>query len=413
MRTFLVVPLFLAFAAFSCRDGAESVSPAPTPPSPPATAQTQVIVAAGNAFSIDFFRSISAAEPGTNVFVSPLSASMALGMTLNGAEGSTYDSMRAVLGFGTLTRDDINLTYKSLAAYLQAVDQRVTVDIANSIWYRLGFPVERDFIAVNRDAFNAEVAALDFSSVNAVPTINGWVNEKTRGKIPTIIDDIAPDVVMYLINALYFKGMWTTQFDKTKTREEVFNITPQQPVPCQMMHLHATFAYGTSAGATAIDLPYGNRRYSMTVILPPTTVSVDAFAASLTQNVYNALIASMDSAEVELSLPKFRIEYKRTLNSDLIGLGMGIAFDPGRANFHRINATEQLYISKVLQKAYVGVDEEGTEAAAVTVVEIRVTSVPTIPVFRADRPFLFVIREHETGAILFIGKVTGEGGIFN
>jgi len=338
---------------------------------------------------------------------------MALGMTLNGAEGSTYDSMRAVLGFGTLTRDDINITYKSLAAYLQAVDQRVTVDIANSIWYRLGFPVERDFIAVNRDAFNAEVAALDFSSVTAVPTINGWVNEKTRGKIPTIIDDIAPDVVMYLINALYFKGMWTTQFDKTKTRGEVFNITPQQPVPCQMMHLQATFAYGTAAGATAIDLPYGNRRYSMTVILPPTAVSADAFAASLTQSVYNALIASMDSAEVELSLPRFRIEYKRTLNSDLIGLGMGIAFDPGRANFHRINATEQLYISNVLQKAYVGVDEEGTEAAAVTVVEIRVTSVPTIPVFRADRPFLFVIREHETGAILFIGKVKGEGGIFN
>jgi serpin B len=289
---------------------------------------------------------------------------------------------------------------------LTNLDPKVAFQIANSIWYKDDFPVLQKFLDDNKKYFDAEVSALDFTQPSALQTINDWVNAKTQGKIPTILDEIPPDAVMYLINAIYYKGVWTYQFDSVDTEDGSFTCANGGIVSCKLMKQEATFAYYADAGTQVIDLPYGDRSFSMTIIMPTIGTSIDQYAASLTQTQWDEIISKLDSANVILSLPKFKLEYERTLNDELKAMGMGIAFSDF-ADFTRISQDGGLAVSRVLHKTFVEVNEEGTEAAAVTAIEIIETSAeePAKRYMTIDRPFIFAIREHNSGTILFIGKI--------
>ena len=407
MKTYILVIFVLSSIVLGCRNqSTEPLSPKDQPPAGNLSALEKSVVASGNSFGFNLLNKVNNSEPNKNVFISPFSVSMAFGMVLNGANGPTLDSLKTMLGDAGVSLDDINNSYKNISAVLTNLDTKVVFQIANSIWYKKGFPVIQKFLDDNKNYFDAEVSALNFSQPSAVQTINGWVNAKTQGKISSILDFIPEDAVMYLINAIYYKGTWTYQFNPQSTRDTVFTCADGSTVPCKLMNQEAKFAYYSDANIQVIDLPYGDRKFSMTVILPNAGTSIDQFASRLTQDQWNAFISQLDSSKVILSLPKFKLEYKKTLNDELESMGMGIAFSPF-ADFTGISQGGGLTISEVLHKTFVEVNEEGTEAAAVTSIGIKETVVeePPTPIMNINRPFIFAIREHASGTILFIGKI--------
>lgn len=389
---------------FSC----ESEQPEPQGSKINISKTTAEIVKADNAFGIDLFKRAVAGDPGAdNIFISPTSVALALAMTYNGAAGQTKSDMENALRKSGFTAGEINASYKELTDALLSVDPRVLLEIANSIWYRDGFTVLDDFIEVNQSFYSAEVNSLDFSLPAAPDVINAWVAEKTHDKILTVVNEIPPEVMMYLINAIYFKGIWRSEFDEKETRDEIFRLPDGSEPEVPMMHQQDTFMYGNAGQFSLIELPYGQGNYSMVVLLPEYGSTPDAILAELTPEKWEEWLALMSEREVVLQLPKFRFEYSNLLNDELTGMGMGIAFTE-MADFSGINGSGNLYISKVLHKSFVEVNEEGTEAAAVTAVEISLTSFPDPgqPVhFIVNRPFLFVIREKDTGALVFMGRV--------
>ena len=406
--------LFCALGAVLALPACDAGGPERADPPRELTTQEQAVSdAASRDFGLRLFRTVNAAEEGENVFLSPLSVSMALGMTLNGAEGATRTAMEETLALNGLSQKEINESYQSLIELLAGLDPKVQMRLANSIWYRDTFSVRSAFIDTNKMYFDAEVAGLDFSSPQAAETINGWVEEKTQGKIPKIVPArIPPEMVMYLINAIYFKGDWTYQFDEKKTEEAPFTLADGSEKTVDMMHrTEPTFAHYGDETLEAVDLPYGDSLYTMTVLVPRGTpegpASADSLAADLGAERWQAVTRGLRESERKAGvvLPRFELEYEKTLNDVLKAMGMEEAFLPEQSDFSGINASagENLYISKVKHKSFVKVNEEGTEAAAATSVGIGVTSGP--PVVRADRPFLFVIRENHSGTILFIGKV--------
>ncbi len=400
--------IFLLLAAFAaCRQN--PITPNPGNPVSPINTPAQSVINAGNSFGFRLFSCINNTETGKNVFISPFSVSMAFGMLLNGANGSTLDSLEQALGDAGMSLNDINNAYESSSAYLTTLDAHVTFQNANSIWYRNGFQVLPDFLNVNRTYFDAEVDSLDFTLPGAVQTINNWVNTKTNGKIPTIIDGtIPPDVVMYLINAIYFKAAWTYTYDSSYTKDAPFICADGSIATCRLMSQEDTFAYYSDNSVQAIDIPYGDRSFSMTVIMPAAGTSIDQFASTLTQEQWNTIINKLDSAKVDLYMPKFELKYSKSLIDELKALGMGIVFDPLRADLTHISPAG-LSVSEVLHKTYVNINEEGTEAAAVTLIgfitAVQNPNEPVVKVMRIDHPFIFAIREHQTGTILFIGKI--------
>ena len=368
------------------------------------TAAERSVIASSNQFAFGLLREADREMVGKNVFLSPLSASLALGMTMNGARGGTFDAMRHTLAFGTLSQAEINASYRGLIDLLVDLDPRVRMEIANSIWYRNTFPFEQSFLDATRASFDAEVAALDFESPASVGRINGWVKEKTSGKIEDIVDRIDPQTVMYLINAIYFKGTWTQRFDPARTHDAPFyDAAGQRSVrTVKMMHRDGPVRVSRGEGYQAVDLPYGNGAFFMTVILPDRGGSVEATLASLDATKWGKLVEGFADSRMGIMLPKFRLEYEQHLTDALKALGMGPAFDD--ADFTGMSPRgRELVISDVLQKTFVEVNEEGTEAAAVTKVEIEVVSAP--PTFIVDRPFVFAIREKFSGTILFMGKI--------
>jgi len=374
------------------------------------TAEQQQLVEADNAFGLKLFQELSKDEPEANLFISPLSVSMALGMTLNGAAGDTRADMETTLELAGLSMDDINASYRTLIDLFTTLDERVVFEIANSIWYRDSFAVEQTFLDINIAYFDATVRALDFGSDEAPGIINAWVDQNTHGKIKKIIDGaIDPLTMMFLINAIYFKGDWTYRFDEKLTQDDTFTRADGTTTPVRMMTMpEATFRYTQQPDFQAVDLPYGDSLFSMTIFLPRDSLPLDDFVADLNPATWNEWIAGMAPASLELfQMPTFKLEYEVSLKAALSALGMDIAFDPGRADFSGINPMQtDLHLSDVKHKTFVEVDEEGTEAAAVTSVVVGVTSVGEPITMRIDRPFVFAIREHATGSILFIGQVT-------
>ena len=362
----------------------------------------RAVIEASNRFTFDLLKEVNRDEGGANVFISPLSASMALGMTLNGAEGTTFEAMRGTLGFEGLSRAEINRSFHDLIALLRDLDPLVTLGICNSIWYRLGFPVLEPFLETTREFFDAEVAGLDFNDPAAAEVINAWVREATRDKIDEIVDSpIETDIVMFLINAIYFNGTWTYEFDPEETREADFHRDDGTTVPIRLMAQTAELPYAWTDEYVAVDLPYGGGAFVMTVVVPTAGTGIDSLIESLDDERWERLLAELAKTEVEVHLPRFKLEYEKTLNDVLSALGMGIAFTPA-ADFSRMTPGGGVWISEVKQKSFVEVDEEGTEAAAATVVVVELSAGPAL---RADRPFLFAIRERFSGTLLFVGKL--------
>ena len=361
--------------------------------------------ASGNAFTFDLLRQVNVAQRDSNVFLSPLSASMALGLTMNGAAGTTADEMRRTLGFGETSQAAINEGYRGLIGLLRGLDPATELRVANAIFYDRAFPFEPSFLATGKTWFDAEVEDLDFSAPSSVNTINDWVSRATNRRIPTVMDQISPEAVMFVINAVYFKGAWRSRFDPAETADAQFHALAGAE-PMKLMHQKEKLRYFEDAEYQAVDLLYGNSAFAMTVVLPRANRDINAMAEGLTVDAWSTLAARFAEREVDLYLPKLRLEYKRKLNDDLKALGMEQAFVEGRADFTGMSPLGRaLFISSVEQKTFVDIHEEGTEAAAVTTVTIGVTSMPSVPVMRVDRPFLFAIRERFSGTILFIGKI--------
>jgi serine protease inhibitor len=372
------------------------------------TASEKLLVESDNEFGLKLFKEIVNEEQDENIFISPLSVSMALGMTYNGAAGTTREAMQKTLELSGLSIEEVNKSYKSLLELLSRLDPKVRFQIANSIWYRKGMSFEKDFIELNKTYFDALVSELDFADPKAAETINGWVDENTNGKITQIVDPpIDPLMVMFLINAIYFKGAWTHEFDKELTRDADFFLPDESRKPCKLMTREGEFRYFENSDFQAVDLPYGDGDFSMIVFLPRRSTDIDSLIAEFSQENWNGWISSFSERKGILALPRFTLKYELKLNHVLNTLGMGIAFRPFEADFGNMCKTRKdLYISEVKHKTFVEVNEEGTEAAAVTSVGVAVTSVdPTLFWMRVDRPFIFAIRENKSQTLLFMGKI--------
>ncbi|MFH1687996.1 MAG: serpin family protein [bacterium] len=407
MKALTVLLSALLIGCLACCSSDKPIQSKKEPPRPLTVSERKVVEASGG-FAYNFFREMAAYQDTGNLFVSPLSVSLALGMTLNGTAGETRTAIEQTLDLGGMSSEEINQSYMSLMNLLTTMDPTVTFEIANSIWTRLGFPVKQSFYDVNREFFESEVRELDFDYDWAADTINGWVARKTHDRIDSIVDKpIDPSTVMFLINAIYFYGDWTYQFDQTHTRDAQFNLVDGSQTPCRMMAQTATVPYLVTDQFRMATLPYGDGYFNMAIILPDETVSINDFIAGFAEESFNAWLDQSHATEIDLFLPKFTLEWGSSLKDVLKAMGMAIAFG-GAADFSELTDSADLYISDVRQKTFVKVDEEGTEAAAVTVVDIRVTSAePTT--MRLDRPFVCVIYDNHTGSILFIGRIMNPG----
>jgi serine protease inhibitor len=364
------------------------------------------LVDVNNQFGLDLYREIYVAEKeARNLMVSPLSVALALAMTYNGAETTTREAMEIALRLKGFTSEEINVAYQSLVKELASLDPKVLLSIANSIYYRKDFQVEKTFVDLNKKFYDAEVSPLDFSSPSAVDVINGWVNTKTKGKITEILKEITPNQVMFLLNAIYFKGIWAKEFNKKSTAELPFYPSQGKSVSVPMMMRTDTLDYAANDLFSAIRLPYGSGNFNMFVFLPKGD-DVSGFIKQLSPENWSAWMKLFrETQTVEIRMPRFKFAYEIKLNDVLTNMGMGIAFTSA-ADFRGINRSGGLNIDYVKHKTFVEVNEEGTEAAAVTIVAIEKNMVgPEKIMFTVDRPFFFVITEKSTGAILFMGTV--------
>lgn len=401
MRNILL--LFVILSLLSCNKVEVKKDPIPIEISQKA----QEILNASNQFGFELLQKAFEESGDNNLMISPLSITQALSMTYNGANGETKTAFENVLHYEGQTTAEVNQSALDLTTALLEVDSKVDIKIANSIWYRQGFSVEQDFINTNQTYYNAEVSELDFSNPSSKDIINNWVDEKTNHKIDAIVDNINADDIMFLINAIYFKGAWKAEFDKNDTEEKPFYLADGSTKNVAMMKIENDFSVYFEPDYSAIDLPYGQGNYSMVVLLPNDDSSLNELINQLDNEEWNTLMQSMGEPSAwNLELPKFKFEYENTLNNELIDLGLGLAFTD-YADFTGINKNGGLKISRVKHKTFVEVNEEGTEAAAVTSVVMELTSVgPNTNTFIIDHPFLFVIKEKYTNAILFIGTVT-------
>lgn len=361
-------------------------------------------------FAIEFFANVfneEAAELDKNFMISPLSLSMALAMTWNGADGETKAVMQKVLKLDGYTDQEVNEYYEKLREALLKTDPSTKLAIANSIWTNKNIKIKDDFIRLNNEYFNSTVESVDFSDANSVKLMNKWAADNTNNLITHVLDKTNPNALMYLMNALYFKGIWTSEFNSRNTSSKPFYSEDGQTKNVDMMHQKSSFNYNENQTMQIVELPYGNQAFSMIVLLPKEGNKL----ADVTQELQNSnswgnLVSGLRSTQVDLYLPKFKTEYSRVLNDVLEKMGMGIAFEPGAADFSRMTDADA-FISFVEQFTYINTDEVGTEAAAVTVVGIELTSYQSdrTATFNANRPFIYIIRENSTGSILFMGAV--------
>lgn len=354
-------------------------------------------------FAFDFVKRLNAQEGAAkNVFVSPLSLHMALGMLLNGANGQTAQEIQKTLKLDAQTLAEANQTYQNLMENLPGVDPKVSLVLANSVWYRNTFQVETAYQNLLKDTFKADLSAQYFNDPATVGKINSWASQKTNGKIPKVLDQIKPENVLFLLNALYFKGDWKNQFDTDQTYDAPFKLSSGGTTNVRMMRQNIALRRAFRANYTAFELPYGSDKYAMTVLLPAESSSPQALLNSMTSTEWSQLQKDMTEGKLDIGLPKFTLNYESNLNSVLSAMGMPTAFTDG-ADFTKINAKGGLTLSFVKQNTFVAVDEKGTEAAAVTTGGVSVTSVQ-LPLL-CDRPFVVIIHEKTTGTVLFVGKI--------
>ncbi|MFN8241594.1 MAG: serpin family protein [Bacteroidales bacterium] len=368
------------------------------------TLKGEMLVNSGNEFAFDIFKKILDDTPAEkNVIFSPLSISYALSMTVNGAAGPTRDSILKALRLHDISVEDLNSNYNLLTKALLSVDKRVAISIANSVWVENNFVVKEPFMKALTDFYNAEARNFDISNPLTPDAINEWIESKTNGLIKKMIDGLSDNTVMLLINAIYFKGQWKMQFEKSATAPRQFMRGDGSIVQAQAMNQTAGIKYYSNYGFSVAEFPYGQGNYVMDVILP-NGLDLTDLKASLSESAYNTWVSNMHEANLNVYMPRYKFGYKNELKPILASMGMGIAF--GNADFSGIT-DDNIFISSVLHQAFIETNEEGTEAAAVTVVTFETTSAgPHEPyTFDINKPFLFVIRETTTNSILFMGKV--------
>ncbi|MGV0028250.1 serpin family protein [Phormidesmis priestleyi] len=385
-------------------------NPPRTQPKQPQKTKTVVnpqLVTANTRFGFKLFSEILKQDGQKNVFVSPSSVAIALSMTYNGAGGSTQQAMAKALKFNGLSLQEVNQANADLRELLQQSDPKVELTIANSLWARQGVNFKSTFLESNKTFYAAQVTTLDFSSPTAPKEINNWVKRNTRGKISEIVDSIDPQQVMFLVNAIYFKGKWTAEFDKQETRDRPFFLTNGSQKQHPTMQQRGEYRYFETEQFQAVSLPYGKGRTSLYVFLPKKESNLTAFSKTLTAENWQTWMKKFGKREGLIQLPRFKMEYEIQLKKALSALGMEEAFDRQKANFSNL-ADVPVNIDEVKHKTFVEVNEEGTEAAAVTSVGIRATSVQVDSQpfeMKVDRPFFCAIRDNKTGSILFMGSI--------
>jgi serpin B len=368
------------------------------------------LTAATTRFSFKLYNQILKGRTGKNTFVSPASIMLALAMTYNGADGTTRHGMSRALEIDGMSLEEVNTAFSDLRSVLAPTDPKIQLKIANSLWARNTFAMKPPFIQRNKQYYGAEIASLDFEDRAAVQTINSWVSKNTEGKIDKIIGAIDPQDVLFLINAIYFKGQWQYEFDKQKTKPDVFRLAGGEQKEVPMMSQAGNYLYYKGKNFQSVALPYGKGGVSMYIFLPDELTSLEQFEKELTAENWEGWMKSFGGRPGDVILPRFKVEWESKLNDALIDLGMSEAFDPQRADFSKIAERipgANLFISEVMHKSFCEVNEEGTVAAAATSVRMGLASAPP-PRFlmKVDRPFFFAIRDNQTGVVLFMGSVT-------
>ncbi len=398
-----ILTSFLALLLLGCGDGGVE----PQPVHRELTQLEKQLVNSGNDFSFKLFRKLvemESREEQQNIFVSPFSVSMSLGMVYNGAAGETKTAMEECLTLSGMSVEEINQSYQSLIDFFTQLDHSVTVDVANSIWYRQDMPFRQEFLDLNQEYFDAEVAGLNFSDPRSVNTINDWVSSATNGRIPTIVDEIYSNEVIFLVNAIYFKGDWTTIFEDSRTKPISFTKPDSTTVTVNGMHMsHAPMKFMANDDVTGLQMPYGDGDFAMTLLMPLEGVDIDALLANLDEQLWQEIQSSMRAGKNDIMVPRFRLSYSLKLNDVLSELGMEVAFDADRADFDGMCEECAIYLSRVMHKTFVQVDEKGTEAAAATSSSGAVGAAPPMWIF--NRPFIYVIHTTNPDVILFMGKM--------
>lgn len=405
----VLIAAIVALSSLSCSGAAKS-TPSPILPVKQERKSQQVnprLVKANTQFGFKLFSEILKQDGQDNVFVSPSSVAIALSMTYNGASGETQKAMAKALQLQGLSLSELNQANADLKNSLEKADPSVQVAIANSLWAREGVSFKSGFIDRNQTFYDAKVKTLDFNSAAAPGEINSWVKESTRGKINQIVDQIQPDQVMFLLNAVYFKGKWTNEFDKKQTATRPFYLANGTQKQHPLMQQKGKYRYYENEQFQAVSLPYGSEQMSLYVFLPNEKSSLSTFYKTLTDKNWQTWMQQFSQRQGSIQIPRFKLSYDTELKDALSALGMKVAFDPSNANFSNLSdATTN--INEVKHKTFVEVNEEGTEAAAVTSVGITVTSVQVEePPFEmvVNRPFFCAIRDNKTGEILFMGSI--------
>jgi serpin B len=361
-----------------------------------------------NDFSADLYGRLAKAKG--NLFYSPASISTALAMTYGGAAGKTAQEMKKTLRF-SLDGDELHKSFGAMLKRLVSTKKGCKVYIANALWGQKDYTFLAPFLALTKKSYGAGLRKVDFEKATekARKAINGWVEKKTMKKIRELIKQgvLTADSRLVLTNAIYFKGAWSTPFKKNNTEQESFRTAEAKDVTVDMMHLKdKTFRYAGKAGLSALEMPYKGGGVSMVILLPEKKDGLPALEASLTSKMIDETVASLEDTEMmDVAVPRFTTTYGLDLADTLKAMGMPSAF--ADADFSGMTGTRELVISAVIHKAFVDVNEQGTEAAAATAVIMAKGGMkPSKPVFRADHPFLFLIRDTKTGAILFMGRIT-------
>ena len=369
------------------------------------------VTAASSRFAFKLYDQLLKQRTNQNTFVSPSSVMLALAMTYNGADGATREGMARTLELEGMSLEDVNRAFAELKAALASSDPKVQLKIANSLWASNAFTMKPAFIERNKKHYAAEVASLNFADPDAPRIINSWVSKNTDGKIEKIVEQIKPGDILFLINAIYFKGQWQFEFDKKKTKPDVFRLTGDERKEVPMMSQAGSYLYYKGKNFQSVALPYGSGSVSMYVFVPDEQTTLAQFERDLKSENWDMWMKSFAITPGDVMLPRFKVEWESQMNDALIALGMGEAFNPSRANCSQIAdpiAGETIFISEVKHKSWCEVNEEGTVAAAVTSVTATLTSVQQPRerfVMKVDRPFFFAIRDNRTGVVLFMGSV--------
>jgi serpin B len=425
MKTFyrMTIINLLAIALMGCAapDTANLTAPISSPASPLANPTNKPItnrkikldermVESNNKFGFNLFDRLASqtTNQSKNIFVSPSSIAIALSMTANGASGETQKAIAQVLELDNIKIDDLNNFNRAIQDLLANGDQNVELSIANSLWVRQEIALNQSFLNQVKEFYGAEVTNLNFDDPNAANKINDWVKKSTKSKITKIIDRINPDSLLFLINAVYFKGAWEAPFEKSLTKSQPFTLADGSIIQHPAMSRSGEYRYYDAPTFQMISLPYGSGRFSMEIFLPKSPSNLTQFQTQFNLKNWQEWSTKLRPSDGLIQLPRFQMEYEVSLKDTLQNMGMEIAFAPDRADFQNLS-TMKTFIGDVKHKTFVDVNEEGTEAAAVTSVEIKTTSASPSeePPFRmiVDRPFFLTISDRQTGTIIFMGAI--------